>query len=92
MIDPKLELYYRNMRDMFRSEGWKQLISDLGQNVAQINSVEQTTDNDNLHFRKGQLAILATLFNLETQINNAENDAKESQQEELDLEDNVQAV
>jgi len=88
----ELEVYFANYFEMFRSEGWKQLMKDLGQNVAQINSVELTTDNDNLHFRKGQLAILATLFNLETQINNAENDAKESQQEELDLEDNVQTV
>ena len=88
----ELEVYFANYFEMFRSEGWKQLLTDLNQNVAQINSVEQTTDNDNLYFRKGQLAILATLFNLETQISNAEKDAKESEQEELDLEDNVQAV
>ena len=55
---------------MFRSEGWKQLISDLRGNVEQINSVEFTEDGNNLYFRKGQLAILGTLFNLETQIDN----------------------
>jgi hypothetical protein len=82
----ELEVYFANYFEMFRSEGWKQLITDLNQNVAQINSVEQTTDNENLHFRKGQLAILATLFNLETQINNAEKEAKEEPQEELELE------
>ena len=81
----ELEVYFANYFEMFRSEGWKQL-TDLNQNVAQINSVEQTTDNENLHFRKGQLAILATLFNLETQINNAEKEAKEEPQEELELE------
>ena len=68
----ELEVYFANYFEMFRSEGWKQLLTDLNQNVAQINSVELTTDNDNLHFRKGQLAILATLFNLEAQIQNAE--------------------
>ena len=88
----ELEVYFANYFEMFGTEGLKQLLTDLNQNVAQINSVEQTTDNDNLHFRKGQLAILATLFNLETQISNAEKDAKEPEQEELDLEDNVQAV
>jgi len=82
----ELEVYFANYFEMFRSEGWKQLLTDLNQNVTQINSVEQTTDNDNLHFRKGQLAILATLFNLETQINNAEKEAKEEPQEELELE------
>ena len=61
---------------MFRSEGWKQLISDIQSNVIQINSVEMTTDNDNLNFRKGQLAILATVLNLETQIDNAHEQAE----------------
>ena len=82
----ELEVYFANYFEMFRSEGWKQLIKDLSENVAQINSVELTTDNDNLHFRKGQLAILATLFNLEAQIQNAEQEAKEEPQEELELE------
>jgi len=85
-MKPELETYYNNYFDIFNTEGWKQLLTDLNQNVAQINSVEQTTDNENLHFRKGQLAILATLFNLETQINNAEKEAKEEPQEELELE------
>ena len=50
MIDPKLELYYRNMRDMFRSEGWKQLLEDLNSNAVLINSVELTKDVEDLHF------------------------------------------
>tara|TARA_Y100000004_G_scaffold170957_1_gene206469 strand:+ start:1279 stop:1539 length:261 start_codon:yes stop_codon:yes gene_type:complete len=82
----ELEVYFANYFEMFRSEGWKQLIKDLSENVAQINSVELTTDNDNLHFRKGQLAILATLLNLEAQIQTAEQAAKEEPQEELELE------
>ena len=67
---------------MFRSEGWKQLISELRSNVGQINSVEMTTDNDNLNFRKGQLAILATILNLETQIDNAHAEAESDDTEE----------
>ena len=82
----ELEVYFANYFEMFRSEGWKQLLTDLNQNVAQINSVELTTDNDNLHFRKGQLAILATLFNLEAQIQNAEQEANGPVQDDLELE------
>mgnify|MGYP007054323138 FL=1 len=67
---------------MFRSEGWKQLISDLRGNVEQINSVEFTEDGNNLYFRKGQLAILGTLFNLETQIDNAKEQAESDDTEE----------
>ena len=88
----ELETYFNNYFAMFRSEGWKQLISDLSSNVAQINSVEMTTDNDNLNFRKGQLAILATILNLETQITSGFEQAQEEQedsQQELGLDEAV---
>jgi len=77
----ELETYFNNYFAMFRSEGWKQLISDLNGNVGQINSVELTTDNDNLNFRKGQLAILATILNLETQITSGFEQAQEEQED-----------
>jgi len=82
MIDPKLELYYRNMRDMFRSEGWKQLLEDLNSNAVLINSVELTKDVEDLHFRKGQLLIIANLLNLEAQLDTAEQQQLEDAQEE----------
>tara|TARA_A100000172_G_scaffold57831_1_gene37608 strand:+ start:3259 stop:3543 length:285 start_codon:yes stop_codon:yes gene_type:complete len=78
----ELETYFANYNELFNSAGWKQLLGDFQQNVAQINSVEATTDVENLHFRKGQLAILGTLFNLQSQIDNAEKDAQESDEEE----------
>jgi len=82
MVDPKLELYYRNMRDMFRSEGWKQLLEDLNSNAVLINSVELTKDVEDLHFRKGQLSIIANLLNLEAQLDTAEQQQLEDAQEE----------
>jgi|TARA_R110000744_G_scaffold138199_1_gene248900 hypothetical protein len=81
-MNQELETYFNNYFAMFRSEGWKQLISDLRGNVEQINSVELTEDANNLHFRKGQLAILGTLFNLETQIDNAKEQAESDNTEE----------
>lgn len=72
MIDPKLEIYYRNMRDLFRTEGWKQLLEDLNSNAVLINSVEVTKDLEDLHFRKGQLSVIANILNLEAQIDTAE--------------------
>jgi len=81
-MNQELETYFNNYFAMFRSEGWKQLISDLRGNVEQINSVELTEDANNLHFRKGQLAILGTLFKLETQIDNAKEQAESDDTEE----------
>ena len=75
MIDKDLELYYRNASDMFMTEGWKQLISDLTANANNINSVEYTKDKEDLHFRKGQLSVLASIITLETQLQAAEEQA-----------------
>jgi|TARA_B110000240_G_C13368551_1_gene397194 hypothetical protein len=82
MIDKELELYYRNFKRMFASDGWKQLQEDLTNNAVMVNSVELTKDNDDLRFRKGQLAVIATLLNLESQLDTAEQDAIESAEEE----------
>ncbi len=81
MIDPKLELYYRNMKDLFRSEGWKQLLDDLSSNAVMINSVEVTKDLEDLHFRKGQLSVIANILNLEAQIDTAEQQQLEDAEE-----------
>lgn len=81
MIDPKLELYYRNMKDLFRSEGWKQLLDDLSSNAVLINSVEVTKDLEDLHFRKGQLSVIANILNLEAQIDTAEQQQLEDVEE-----------
>jgi hypothetical protein len=60
------------MRDLFRTEGWKQLLEDLNSNAVLINSVEVTKDLEDLHFRKGQLSVIANILNLEAQIDTAE--------------------
>jgi len=81
-MNQELETYFDNYFAMFRSEGWKQLISDLRGNVENINSVELTEDVNNLYFRKGQLAILGTLFNLQTQIDSSHQQALEGETED----------
>ena len=84
-MNKDLEIYFDNYFEMFRSEGWKQLLKDFQQNITNINSVEQTTDSDNLHFRKGQLAILATIVNLENQMDISHKNAMEEEKEEKSL-------
>jgi len=74
------EEYFGNLKLMFQSPGWKLLMIDLQNNAAAINSVENTTDINDLFFRKGQLAVIANLLNLEDVIQRAEADASESTQ------------
>ena len=75
-MDKELETYYNNYFDLFRKEGWKQLMEELKNNALFINSVEAVKDEADMYSRKGQLQVLASLLNLETTITNA--------QEELD--------
>lgn len=65
MTDQELELYYRQMNDLFRTEGWQTFITDLRENVENIDSIEGAKDNNDLYFRKGQLNIIGAILNLE---------------------------
>lgn len=67
----ELEAYYNSYFDLFRTDGWKQLIEDLKQNAEAISSVEATKDANDLYLRKGQLNVLAHIINLESVIENA---------------------
>lgn len=66
------EKYVNSMYEMFRTDGWKQLLEDLQKNIVNINSVEATKDNDDMWFRKGQLNILTFITSLEAQVENME--------------------
>jgi len=65
MTDDELEVYFRQMNDLFRMQGWGLLIEDLKLQVPNIDSVEQVKTIEDLYFRKGQLNILGTLLRLE---------------------------
>ena len=79
-MDIETEKYFRNYQELFRCDGWKQLLEELQTNAFQINSVELAKDNEDLFFRKGQLVVLANILNLETQIENAQ-EAAESEED-----------
>ena len=80
-MDPELEKYFNTYFALFRTDGWKQLISELNNNAGQINSVEATKDVDDMYFRKGQLNVLANIINFEAAINNGFEDASKEQEE-----------
>jgi len=61
-----LEHYYNVYFDLFRSEGWKQIIEELSENAENVSSIESIKDQNDLYFRKGQLNVLGHLINLES--------------------------
>ena len=85
MTDIELEKYYRSFEEMFRSDGWKNLTEDLRGSALNVNSVEACQDDKDLYYRKGQLAVMANMLNLEAQIETAKEQQNENEQEvELD--------
>tara|TARA_R110002124_G_scaffold117595_2_gene274669 strand:- start:475 stop:720 length:246 start_codon:yes stop_codon:yes gene_type:complete len=66
MTEKELEIYFRQMKELFRMEGWQTLLKDLKEQVPLIDSIENTKDTNDLYFRKGQLNILGVILNLET--------------------------
>lgn len=72
--------YFNAMDEMFASDGWKLLISELEDNAHNINSVEATKDVNDLFFRKGQLNTLSFILSLESTIDHSR---KESNNENL---------
>lgn len=77
-MDKETELYFRNFNELFRSEGWKQFTDEVKANAVAVNAVELTKDEQDLFFRKGQLAVMANILNLETQIEAAREQANEN--------------
>ena len=67
-MDREEEKYYDDLQGMFMTDGWKELMKEISANALQINSVEATKDNEDLHFRKGQLNILSFILNLESTV------------------------
>ena len=78
MTDVELEKYYRSFEEMFRSDGWKNLMQDFKGSAETVNSVEACKDDKDLYFRKGQLAFAASILNLETMIEQAKEQQAEA--------------
>lgn len=64
-MDQETQTYYDQYFSLFLTDGWKQLIQDFSNNALQINSLEAVKDANDMHFRKGQLNVLAHLINME---------------------------
>ena len=80
--DVELEKYYRSFEEMFRSDGWKNLMQDFKGSAETVNSVEACKDDKDLYFRKGQLVVMANMLNLEAQIETAKQQQAEDDSEE----------
>jgi hypothetical protein len=81
-MKPELETYFNNYNELFNSEGFKQLTQELSNNATTLADIQTVKDSEELFFRKGQVAALASVINLENTISVAREQAEE--EEEVD--------
>ena len=84
-MTPELEAYFNNYNELFNSDGFKQLISELSSNATQLADIQSVKDEEELFYRKGQVAALATVINLEATITAAREQAEAEEQEGMDV-------
>jgi CRISPR/Cas system CMR subunit Cmr4 (Cas7 group RAMP superfamily) len=83
-MNKELEDYYNNFFELFRTNGWKQLIEELNNNIEQTDNLETVKDEQDLFFRKGQLAVFKSFTNLELVIRTAQEQAELEEESEDD--------
>jgi len=66
-VDKNDEKYCQAMFETFRTNGWEIFIQNITADAVRINSVDDTEDNDDLWFRKGQLDVIASVKRLESE-------------------------
>ena len=64
------EQYYRNMLDMFQTEGWKQFVEECVDTANAINNVLSISEPSELYKRQGRLEVLYNVINMEHQVDN----------------------
>ena len=84
-MTPELEEYFDNYNTLFNHPGFKQLVEELSNNARQLADLQTVKDQEELFYRKGQVAALATVINLEATITAARDQAEAEAQEELDV-------
>ena len=84
-MTPELETYFDNYNKLFNHEGFKQLVQELSTNAQQLADIQTVKDSEELFFRKGQVAALATVINLQATIEVAREQAEVEEEGPVDV-------
>tara|TARA_R100000329_G_scaffold5773_5_gene7360 strand:+ start:695 stop:949 length:255 start_codon:yes stop_codon:yes gene_type:complete len=84
-MTPELEKYFNNYNELFNHVGFKQLIGELTENAKKLADIQSVKDSEEFFYRKGQVAALATVINMEATITAARDEAEEDTQESFDV-------
>jgi len=63
-MNPELQKYYEERFSMMSTQGWVELMEDVGKMIEPLNNISTIADEKSLQFRKGEYSILIWLKNL----------------------------
>lgn len=75
-MTPELETYFDNYNELFNHAGFKQLLDEVSNNIKQLSNVTTIKDEEELFFRKGQIAAFNAIINLDGTIEAAREQAE----------------
>lgn len=84
-MSPELETYFNNYNQLFNHEGFKQLVNELSNNATQLADIQSVKDQEELFFRKGQVAAFATVINLENTITASREQAEAEEEDPINV-------
>ena len=70
---------------MFNHEGFKQLVNELSNNATQLADIQSVKNEEELFFRKGQVAAFATVINLENTITASREQAEAEEEDPINV-------
>jgi hypothetical protein len=73
------EVYFAELKLMFLTPGWEIFLAELRDNSIEINNLQDVKSEQELYFKKGQLATIGLILNHESVIERAEEEAKVEQ-------------
>ena len=82
-MTPELETYFNNYFDLFKSQGFKQLLEEISATTTQLSDIQTVKDTEELFFRKGQVAAFATVLNLQSTIEATREQAEAEEKEDI---------
>ena len=68
MNKTQIESYLRNMRELLRSQGWKELLEEFHEQIDLLNDITNINKLEELWYKKGQADTYTRLTNLEFEL------------------------
>ena len=73
-MDRELQDYYENLLELFSTQGWKQFLEDIGDNLEMLGDITTIADGNQFWYRKGQVEAIQRILSYQGAIVNSYED------------------